>query len=144
MLLRSYLTICLVALLCAGGCAHPGLKDQAIGKLQATVALTGTAQDYEIAAYHAKTFPALTDQAHVSIQQAFVKIFDVQGKAAVAVDAWRAGDPAPTDLQTYVTDIRDALAVAKQLVPQAAPLLDKIQAALDSAAQLYATLKGGA
>lgn len=131
-----------LALIAAAACAHPSLKTTTVVTLQTTLAATGSAQDFEVAAYNAK-LPGLTDQAHLAISQAFVKIFDVQGKAAVAVDNWRAGDPVPADLTTYVQDITDALATAKQAAPGLTSIVDKIQFALDEAVKVLTIIKGG-
>lgn len=130
-----------VLMLFVTACANMSLKTKAVASLQATMAATGSAQDYEVAAYHAKTFASLDDKAHLAISQAFVKIFDVQGKAAVAVDAWRAGEPPPQDLATYIRDISDALSVAKQVAPSATGVIEKIQAALDAANSILTAMR---
>ncbi len=133
-----------ILLIGAVGCAHLEPKTQAINGLQATMLATGSAQDFEVAAYTNKTLPGYTDEQHLAMSQAFVKIFDVQAKAATALDAWRAGDPAPSDVVTYAAAIREALAVAQQVAPvMASPVAAKIQTALDAVQRVLTAMQGG-
>ena len=137
---RRVITLTVLALFVAS-CANLSLKTKAVVSLQASMAATGAAQDYEISAYNAKTFASLNDQAHLAISKAFVTIFDIQAKTAIAVDAWRAGDPPPQALADYIRGINDALTVAKQVAPDAAGVVEQIQIALDAANKILTAMR---
>ena len=82
----------------------------------------------------------LTDALHQKISGVLAQAFAAEIKAATALIAWQAGQPAPTDLATYQSDIQQALTAAQALDPSASNLISQIQSAVNSAAQVAASL----
>ena len=142
-------------LLLLAGCASLPLKQQAVVSLQASETALEAAHDLERgfcfvtpateAGGHCTNPLAatlhLTDATHQRLADLFSRAFALEIKAAIALKAWRAGEPAPTDVAGYQKDISDILAVVKTLAPGAAPIVAKAQAAVDEAAKV-ATLLG--
>lgn len=83
----------------------------------------------------------LTDERHHQLAVFYAHAFDVQGKAALALKAWRAGDPAPATVAQYAKDAADIVDVANQIAP-GNPFVTKAQAALAQINQVL-TIIGG-
>ena len=145
------------------GCASLPAKEKAVESLQATEVALGAAQDAEralcnpTAAASAPTAPivdctggastaiGLTNARHQQIATALVKAFDAQAKAAVALRAWKAGDPVPTTVTDISTDAAAALAVVRQLLttnPQVTDIIAKLQAVMNAVALISGQLGG--
>lgn len=82
----------------------------------------------------------LSDATHQKLATIFAKAFAIEIKAAIALQAWQAGQPVPTDVAGYQAAIQDALVTAKQLDPAASALITQIQSAVDSAAAVALAL----
>jgi hypothetical protein len=133
-------------------CSSLPLKQQAVTGLQASELALESAQNTERAICFVTpatekgthcTNPLaaqlkLTDAVHVAIANGFVIAFDAEIKAATALKAWQAGQPAPTDVISYQTDISGILTLTQTLAPGASNLVAQAQSAVDQAA---ATLK---
>ena len=78
----------------------------------------------------------LTDATHQNMAQFFSHAYAVQLQAVPVLQAWKAGDPAPSGVATYQADLTQLMTLAKNLDPAASDLVAKIQAALDAAAQI--------
>lgn len=145
-------------------CASIPVKQRAVTTLQANETALGQAQDIErrlcdpakaaitpLVPITACTGPTatsigLTDARHQQFARALSTAFDLQIKAAAALQAWKAGDPAPATLLELKTDIDATLVVVRQLTTGANEnvqiLLGKIQAALDSVAATITLIQG--
>lgn len=134
-------TVLAIALMVA--CAHLPAKQKAVSGLQAAHAALASAQDFERQTYASGSLPALTAQRHADISRFFIKAFDDELKAGVALKAWRAGDPAPASLVDYQTDITQALAVARAVAPSGGTIIDKVQVVLDEVVKVILALQGG-
>ncbi len=135
-------------------CASLPVKQTAVVSLQASEAALADAQTIERAycfnspATEAGTHCTnpqaatlhLTDDLHVKMAQGFSFAFGLEIKAATALQAWQAGQPAPTDLAGYQADISAILATAQVLDPGASPLVAKIQTSVNSAAAVASAL----
>ncbi len=98
----------LVAVLSLGACASVGLKQQAVTGLQLAEASSGVAQDAERRLYATGSVKALTPAVHAAISRGFSTVFQDEHDAAVAMKAWRSGDPAPASLGALLRDASDA------------------------------------
>lgn len=112
--LRHRVAVIVAAVIVLSACASVPLKQKATLGLQAAHTAVGTAQDTERALYAAKT-AGLTPEKHGQIAKLFEVYFGAEEKVAVALLAWRAGDPTPADLPTAMRALRDALNLAGQL-----------------------------
>ncbi len=65
----------------------------------------------------------LTDAKHQEFSRALVKAFDADVKASVAIIAWKAGDPIPTDVKMLLEDAQQTLTVAQSI--SSSSLVDK-------------------
>lgn len=147
-------------------CASVPVKQKAVVTLQANETALGQAQDIErrlcdpakaalappvaITACTGPTATAigLTDARHQQFARALSTAFDLQIKAAAALQAWKSGEPPPATLLELKADIDATLLVVRQLTTGANEnvqiLLGKIQAALDSVAATITLIQGGA
>jgi hypothetical protein len=137
----------------SGGCASLPAKQKAVVGLQTSELALEGAHDTErnlCSPTADKTQPIthcdgvaaatlqLTDARHQQLATLFSNAFDAQGRAAVALQAWQAGEPAPASLAEYRKVIQDTLDAVLAGLPNAATLIAKIKAAVDSAAQTAA------
>jgi hypothetical protein len=137
-------------LLCTAACASSGLsfKQTTVASLNASVTALTSAQTIErslcfnnpaVEAGTHCTNPAaaqlqLTDAVHVKMAAFFDDAFGVVDKASLAIPLWTAGQPAPTTVLQYMTDVNALLAAVKTLDPAAAPLVGQIQTAVTAGA----------
>lgn len=82
----------------------------------------------------------LSDATHQKLAGLFSQAFAAEIKAALILKAWKAGDPAPSDVMSYDADIQLILTTAKALDPSAVSLIAQIQAAVDSSAAVLVAL----
>lgn len=136
-------------------CASLPVKQQAVVSLQASETALEAAHDAErllCSPTADQTAPirhcdgaqaiaiGLTDARHQAIARVFAIAFDTQIKAATALKAWRAGDPAPSSVADYQRDLTDVLTLIQQLVPQAVGVATQAQDAVNKAAAVAAIL----
>ncbi len=146
--------IVLVALLSAG-CASTPLKQNATLGLQTSMTALASAQDIERSlCFNAPATESgshctnalaatvgLTDARHVGMARYFEVAFVAESKSSVALLTWKSGDPAPSSVAEYQTDITAILNLTKQLLPGAQSLVDTVQTAVNEAAAI-ATIVG--
>jgi len=145
--------IVLTLALFSGACASLPAKQKAVVSLQASeLALEGAHEternlcsptaDKTQPITHCEGVTAatlqLTDARHQQLATLFSRAFEAEGKAAQALKAWQAGEPAPASLAEYRKVIQDTLDAVLAGLPNAATLIAKIKAAVDSAAQTAA------
>lgn len=145
--------IVLVALL-SFGCASLPAKQKAVVSLQASETALEGAHNLERslcfvtpateAGGHCTNPQAasvkLTDATHQKLATFFAQAFAVEIKAAVALKAWQAGAPAPSDVTTYRATIQQILDTAKTLDPGAASFIQQVQASVDATAAVLTSL----
>lgn len=73
----------------------------------------------------------LTDALHQDLSRKLVLAYRADAKLSTTLITWRAGDPAPSDLNAVLQDARDTLAAVKPLTGSGASLVDKVQLWLD-------------
>jgi hypothetical protein len=146
---RIVLTLCLAGSL---ACASVPVKQQAVMSLQASETALETAHDMERSLCFTTppietgghcTNPlapqlGLTDTVHQQLAKLFSRAFEYEGKAALVLQTWRAGDPVPTSVSGYQKDITDILALANTLLPgpQTQAFLAKTKEAVDAGAKI--------
>lgn len=158
--MRRALSLVGIVLLVA--CASLPVKQKALVGLQTTETALASAQDFERSlcspTQAATNGPVthcdgpnaatigLTDAVHRTIAGALAKAFRAQEDAAIALQAWQAGQPTPSSVSELQADIDLALTTAKQLLtsPSQQQLITEIQAVADQAATLAKTFTGGA
>lgn len=137
--------LCLIvtfALVCA--CANLPLKQRAVVSLAASEMALETAHntersicsptsDQSKAITHcdgpqAATF-GLTDARHKDLALAFSRAFAAESLAAMTLQRWKAGDPAPTTLVEYQRLVNDILNTILAILPQAKDLTAQTQKA---------------
>lgn len=77
---------------------------------------------------------------HQKLAQYFADAFDIEVKASTALKTWQAGEPVPTDVAGYQTDINAILALAQNLDPGAASFVAQAQLAVNSVAATLTAL----
>ena len=143
--------VLVLALVASAACASISVKQKAVVGLQASETALESAHDIERSLCFVNpatesgghcTNPLaasfkLTDASHQKAASLFSKAFAGQIKIGVALQAWRAGDPAPSGVAEYQRDVTDILAVAQTLIGEkAAPFIAKAQTAVDEAARI--------
>jgi hypothetical protein len=144
----------IILLAFSSACASLPLKQQAVQSLQGSETALEAAHNIERSLCF--NLPAtetgnhctnplaatvkLTDAQHQKLAQYFSNAFDVEIKAATALKAWKAGQPIPTDVAGYQTDLTAILTLAKTLDPGASTLVAKSQDAVDKAAAVAKSL----
>ena len=148
----------LLVVACTVSCASLNLKQQAATDLQAVQTALGVAPDFERANYPAigldtpasdrlKSFcPTslvelpMTATKHQVISCFFALAFDAQVKAAVALLAWKPGDPSPLNIAVLQADVDLIFSVAQDVTPGLAQqqLVQQIHAAIEA---VLSTLK---
>lgn len=98
----------------AVGCAHIPVKQKATLGLQAAHTAVAGAQDIERGLYAAR-LAGLTPEKHGQFAGFFSAYFDAEQRVALALRAWRAGDPAPESLADAMTVLREAVDTAVTL-----------------------------
>lgn len=150
-LLRARLTVGVFALwgiMAVAACASLPVKEQAVKTTQTAEIALGAAQDFERATFASGTAPWLTVERHQAISRAFSTAFGTQVKLAIALDAWRAGDPKPADIDQLTKDVNDTLKVIQAAIADnpkakgASDLLAKVQTIVDEVAKLAASFGG--
>lgn len=137
------------------GCGSIGLKQQAVITLNGSEAALEAAHDAErlVCSPTANQAAAithcdgplavqlgLTDAKHQALARAFSVAFEAQAKAAIVLQAWRAGDPAPASVSEYHQDVSDVLALVAQVFPTTHTVTTDAQQAVDKAAAILTTL----
>lgn len=82
----------------------------------------------------------LTDARHQAFSARLVDAFTADSKVAIAIIAWKAGDPAPTDLTTLEADAQAALVAAEE-IGVASGLVSKAQRFLDDVRTLAGSFR---
>ncbi len=77
---------------------------------------------------------------HVLLAMEFVGAFKDEVTAATILQTWKAGDPVPTTVTGYQTDITTILQLAQGLAPGASAFLAKVQTAVDAGATVAAAV----
>lgn len=133
----------LLGALLLAGCASVPVKQRATLGLQAAHAAVGGAQDVERALYAAPG-AGITPETHGAFARFFERYFVAEERVAVALLAWRAGDPPPADLAEAVAVLREALATAGTLTDGAekASLVGKINGGIREVERVLAALGG--
>ncbi len=135
-------------------CASLPLKENAVKGLQASELALESAQTIERglcfiaptteSGGHCSNAMAatvgLTDARHQALASAFSAAFGVEIKAATALKAWKAGDPAPSDVATYRADAQGILLLVQTLAPGSADLVSKAQLAVNEATAVATAL----
>ncbi len=139
------------------GCGQISLKQKAVISLAASETALEAAHDAErllcsptsnqaAAITHCDSAQAaavgLTDARHVTIAKAFSQAFIAQNKAAIALQVWRAGEPAPSSVDEYRTDIQQVLAVVSAAFPKSHNVVVKVSDAVNEAASVAAFIAG--
>lgn len=83
----------------------------------------------------------LTNAKHQDFSRRLAAAFAADAKAGVAIVAWRAGDPVPTDLSTLFRDVQDLAVVANTITDN--PIVDKAQAAIARVKAVIDAFGGG-
>ena len=78
------------------------LKQKVVLSLQAQHQVLAALDDTELAVFQSKTIPALTVERHRAFSAALAKAYRAESKAAGALQTWRAGDPAPTNITELI------------------------------------------
>lgn len=78
----------------------------------------------------------LTDARHLEAARLYEQAFDAQIKAAAASKLWRAGDPAPHDVESYRQVLNQLMAAIAAIIPKTSDVVTKLQQAIDEAAQI--------
>lgn len=156
--MKKFLALALVftALTFNTACATTGisLKQKTVNGLQASVDILTEAQTLsrsfcfinpavEAGLHCTNPIAAqlgMTDAVHVKMATFFADAFGVADKAALVIPLWKAGDPTPTTVQQYMTDLQAILAAAKALDPAASPLVTKVQTAVTLGASVASAL----
>lgn len=132
-----------VALIGALACASVPLKQRlTLGVQTAHTAVAG-AQDIERALYTTQAV-VVTRETHARFAAFFVRYFSAEQKVATGLLAWRAGDPAPSDLADALQVLRETVAVAETLTAGAdrESLLGKLHAGIIELTRVLDALKG--
>lgn len=139
----------LVALIVmVSACASLPVKEKAVKSTQTVEIALGAAQDFERATFAAGTLPWLTVERHQAISRSFSNAFATQIKLAVALKAWRSGDPKPKDVDQLAVDVGEALTVIQQataggkLTGPASDLVGKINKVMTEVAAVAKILRG--
>lgn len=130
-------------LILAVGCSVP-LKERAVRHVQALDLVLSHAQDAELSLYESGTVAALTPDRHKAFHAALYTAMDATERLAIALLAWRAGDPAPDDVASVLAAAKEALAALEAAVPEASAVLGHVRAWLETAIALQAIFSGGA
>lgn len=77
----------------------------------------------------------LSDERHQALARLYSRAFSAQILAARALQAWRAGDPAPASLAQYQAIVLDIIAEVTKLWPSVNAVVAKAREAGDSAAK---------
>lgn len=140
-----------VAILLLAACASLPVKQKAVVGLQASEMALESAHDIERSLCFVTpatesgghcTNPLaaefkLTDALHQHMAGLFSHAFTIQIKAAMALQAWRAGEPAPDGVAQYRQDVQDILGLAQSLTGAGAQsFITKAQQAVDEAAKI--------
>ena len=133
----AVLTVALLVSACA-----PSLKERAVRQVQAVETVLETVQDTEISVYESGIAPALTLEKHQAVHRALVKGFDAVERAAIALRAYRAGDPVPNDVTSILEAAQETLTVLETVAPQAETLVAWVRVWLGHAQALAALLGG--
>jgi hypothetical protein len=148
--------IIILALMSSSACASTGLaaKQTTVNSFQAANDFLATAQTLERSyCFNNPTTESgthctnpiavqlkLTDAIHVRMATFFDQAFGLFITAGPALQAWQAGNPAPSSVTQYLADITALLAAVQSLDPGAAPLVSQLQSAANSGAQIALTL----
>jgi hypothetical protein len=145
-----YVTIVLLTLT-VGACASLSKKQTAVVSLQASETaleashdaerlLCNPTADQKAAITHCEGSSAesigLTDARHQAIAKAYSIAFASEIKAASALQAWKAGDPAPSNLAEYQVDLNAILDLVGSTIPQTQTTVVKIKEAITAAASI--------
>lgn len=150
----SLIAVC-VMFVSTSGCASVPIKEKMVTGLQVSETLLAQAQDTERFLCSPETSPGvpiqscqgatataagLTTEKHRAISAALATAFAAQGQAAIAMQAWRSGDPVPTTLPALAQAVKEALQVVRQLTVTAevSSMLSRLQQLLDQTDQLLA------
>jgi hypothetical protein len=131
-----------LALVVSLGCSV-SLKERAVRQVQAVDAVLSQTQDTEISLFESGTVSGLTADRHKRFHAALAKAFDGVERTAIALRAWRAGDPVPNDTASILEAANEALAVLGEIAPEAGGLLSVAQRWLETALELQRIFEGG-
>lgn len=133
------------------GCASLSKKQTAVVSLQASETaleashdaerlLCNPTADQKAAITHCEgssaTAVGLTDARHQAIAKAYSVAFASEIKAASVLKAWKAGDPAPSNLAEYQVDLNAILDLVGANIPQTQTTVVKIKEAITAAASV--------
>lgn len=131
-----------MALALASACGA-SIKSKAVKSAQAAHFSVGQAQDAEIKLFASAAIPNYSPSDHVAFHAALVKYWDAEAKVITVLQAWRAGDPPPSDLSSALSALSDATKVMKQVGPASfASVLTYIDSAIAALQQVLALTKG--
>ncbi len=153
-----YFSFVLCSALLAFTCASVGPKEKAFHTYQTIHGAISTAQDIERVACIpsaadatkctsklAPTF-GLTDAKHVEFNRLLGDALRLEEKVGIALKAWKAGDPVPTDVQALTKIAQQVLALAETLLPtdsDARRLVANAKDLVTAVQQIADALKGG-
>lgn len=103
-----------LSLTLVASCASLQPKERAALTLNAVQTTASQVQDLEISLFNAQT-QGLTAERHVAFHRGLVRLFDAVERTAIALRAWRAGDPAPASLAEALVAAQETLAVLAQV-----------------------------
>ncbi len=114
--LKKFGISALAALLVIG--CSVSLKQKVVLSLQAQHQVLAALDDTELAVFQSKTIPALTVDRHRAFSTALAKAYRAESKASMALQTWRAGDPAPTDITELIAVADEAWHEVILVIPQ--------------------------
>lgn len=99
-------------------CSVP-LKQKVVAAHSASVTALRAFQDAEIALYDAKQIPQLTPELHIKVQTGLKQAFAAQDAAGAALQVWRSGTPAPTEVSHWLKEMEASLIALDATLPPA-------------------------
>jgi hypothetical protein len=124
---RSRLLVVLLSLsllsvpLLTVACHHGVPKRDTVVNIRALTTALGGLQASETAIFNAHTVPALTLDKHKAFNAKVVEIVDATSAALDVVDAWRPGQPVPTQLAPILTKTKALLTEGAAVIGAALP-----------------------
>ena len=117
----SFVIVTAVALSMAATCNHGTPKGDTVLNIKLlTVAVDGL-QRGETALFNAKTMPTLTLDRHKDFNAKVVEITDAINAALDVCEAWRPGQPVPTQLGPILTKVKALLDKSTDVIGVALP-----------------------
>jgi len=116
--MKNWVLVLAIGAATMAACSVP-LKQKVVAAHSASVTALRAFQDAEIALYDAKQIPQLTPELHIKVQTALKQAFAAQDAAGAALQAWRSGTPAPTEVSQWLKEMEASLLTLDATLPPA-------------------------